>query len=344
MAHEIYDQKFFTARTPAWHNLGYVGTEDQTPTEVAKIIGLPTIKKFPLFYDDGPVFRPTDLCALVRIDDDGTQEVLGRPVSDDYVLITPQEAVEMFEAAVLDPKTLKPRPVETMGVLGKGERLFITTALPSFAVMGDETKNFLVFFNPNDGMNSANVMKTSVRVVCANTYRLALNSSLYKIDVPHTKGAKERLLVELTKAYSGKMMSIDQEKAEAEFLAKKPFTAEQVAWIASTKVYAVPKEPRENVATISSIDKRREKWEEDRLIALAMQEEVVDLFNGKMMGYDSPAVKGTAFGALHAFAELESWRKARNYQTIVSGLLSQKAGDRGDNINTAYREIMALVG
>lgn len=86
--------------------------------------------------------------------------------------------------------------IETAGVLGNGERMFVTCRLGADSYLNgnaDAIKNYVVFSNSHDGSGAVLVFFTPVRVVCQNTLNMAIRGASNKIVFKHTKNVNERL-------------------------------------------------------------------------------------------------------------------------------------------------------
>ena len=87
--------------------------------------------------------------------------------------------------------------IETAGVLGHGERVFVTAKFPE-AIRLDNAGNDLVemnmvFTTSHDGNGAVAVLVTPVRVVCNNTLNYALRKNEGRIYLKHTSGVNQRL-------------------------------------------------------------------------------------------------------------------------------------------------------
>lgn len=86
--------------------------------------------------------------------------------------------------------------IETAGVLGKGEKIFITAKMPSNLRIGDskdEIMDYILFTNSHDGSSAVTALFTPVRVVCNNTLNYALSHAKNKVTFRHTPGITNQL-------------------------------------------------------------------------------------------------------------------------------------------------------
>lgn len=192
----------FSVREPMWHGLGSV--LDQYPsdwTEARKLAGLewepmtvPGYNVVPreqvellaesygltaldLLADrpsweilaDGRVLVPApDRQGIVRSD---TFDSLGN-ASDQFSLIYHHQMGEIIEALVGEGAKF-----ETAGSVRGGRQVWALAYLDEpFTVPGDDTEHlpFLALLNSHDGSGACQVVKTAVRVVCWNTFQMAL--------------------------------------------------------------------------------------------------------------------------------------------------------------------------
>jgi phage/plasmid-like protein (TIGR03299 family) len=189
MAHnlEIRNGKtsFAAVGEKAWHGLGtYVG-KAMTAAEAIEFGGLDFhVEKRPVQIVGGGIID--NFVATVRTD---TNDALGI-VSNAYSVVQNKEAFEFFDTIVETGTAL----YQTAGVLGKGERIFITARLPKdFNVKGDQIENYLLLTAGHDGKSPIQCGFTPVRVVCNNTLTAALRGLDNKVTILHYNNAKEKL-------------------------------------------------------------------------------------------------------------------------------------------------------
>ena len=87
--------------------------------------------------------------------------------------------------------------IETCGVLGKGERVFVTAKFPKQVVLDakrdDLMDMYVIFTTSHDGTGAVRCVVSGVRVVCNNTLQLALQKNIGRISFRHTSNVTNRL-------------------------------------------------------------------------------------------------------------------------------------------------------
>jgi phage/plasmid-like protein (TIGR03299 family) len=133
--------------------------------------------------------------ATVRTD---TNKSLG-VVSSKYGVVQNSDAfkfVDMFCSGKFAEREDTPC-IETCGVLGNGERVFVsakfTNPIVLNAKMGDLAELYVMFTTTHDGTGSVRCVVTPVRVVCNNTLRLALASNQGSLSFRHSSNVMNRL-------------------------------------------------------------------------------------------------------------------------------------------------------
>jgi phage/plasmid-like protein (TIGR03299 family) len=198
MSHN-FESGFFV-RQPAWHGLGavideYPGSWD----EARKLAGLdwePVTE--PVYTLDGmgegghPIYAEVE--GYKRIARSDTHDTLS-VAKNSYELITHADMGEIVEA-VLDQPNVK---WETAGVLDGGKAVWCLAYLDEpITIAGDNTLTYpyLTVLNRHDGGAACRVQSTAIRVVCANTFKMAElegNSSGAFYSFRHTSGWRDRV-------------------------------------------------------------------------------------------------------------------------------------------------------
>lgn len=174
-----FDSGFFV-RKPAWHGEGMV--LDHAPAnwdEARKLAGLdwepvkePLFARALGFDDDGmPAegFEEVDgFCRVARSDTGATLAV----PSASFSLISNAEMGEIVEAVLDEPNMA----YDTAGSLAGGKKVWALVKLDEpYQIPGDPSLTFPygAIVNHHDGHGACQVLRTTVRIVCANTFGAA---------------------------------------------------------------------------------------------------------------------------------------------------------------------------
>lgn len=119
-------------------------------------------------------------------------------VSDSYGIVQNRDAFQFIDTLCTGGKGDTPI-IECAGVLGHGERVFVTAKFPEQIILDnkgdDRVEMYIVFTTSHDGTGAVNCMVTPIRVVCNNTLNMALGKggNYGKISLRHTSGINNRL-------------------------------------------------------------------------------------------------------------------------------------------------------
>jgi hypothetical protein len=167
----IFGNRFYGNRVPAWHLAGHVSKIDQPAVEALTAIGGGHIvEKYPNFAFIDGVYVPTGDYVLTRLElpDDNQKRFFGH-VSERYNVLGSLEVAELFDTKVS-------QPCETIGFLGKGERMFLTWKMLSiFVKETDEVQTYGFVATGFDSLLGTALYLTTVRVVCENTWNAAIS-------------------------------------------------------------------------------------------------------------------------------------------------------------------------
>lgn len=316
MAHEIFGERFYGNRIPAWHGLGTVFTTPKTAVEAVTEGGLDyAVEKCPIIIPSTWGEVQTGQIALVRQPTtDDPQPRQFAVVNKDYGLLQNMELAEMFQ------EMSREWPIETAGALGKGERIFLTFQVSPITVGGDEVQQFFLLNECKDGSGGINIKYTTVRVVCANTLSMALGDSFEAVKLTHTANVKDNLAFErdlmlaLRKASAEKAdtltqladLHITQEQAREVFAAAHPNPTKPMPFrfanvnpdaVGST-LWMREKERADRVG--KEYDRQCLRHQEFRDAAESLYIKLGDEF---------PKAAGTAWHALNAVTELADHRQ-----------------------------------
>lgn len=176
----------------AWHGLGTYVNEAMTSEQVVELanlnyeVGKTPIYVKPTIADTETLVEIPDITATYRMDN-GTPLGL---VSKRYEIVQNKDAFVFFDPIIDRGEAI----YETAGVLGKGERVFITAKLPEdIMVAGEKVEQYLLITNGHDGKNAVRVGFTPIRVVCNNTLTAALNGLKNSYTIFHFNNSLERI-------------------------------------------------------------------------------------------------------------------------------------------------------
>ena len=200
-------------RERAWHGLGKVFDRPLTITEALEgsradyTVGLqPLVMLTPemerILSEGGTLDADIildnllpDRKATMRTD---TGAYLGN-VNPSYGIVQNADAFRFIDALVtgqVGGSSNQP-VIETAGVLGHGERVFVTAKFPEKIVLDakrdDLVEMYMVFTTAHDGSGAVRCMVTPVRVVCNNTLNMAIQHNTGCIFFKHSKNVMTRL-------------------------------------------------------------------------------------------------------------------------------------------------------
>lgn len=329
MSHSIFGQRFLSHREPAWHGLGMVTEELVGAREAFQRLGaydviLDEVRTVQLGLD----MRQRAIVRTPTTDDD-QHRVFGI-VSPDYTLIKPDDFCRIWDEHVA-------QPVETIGALGLGSTLFISTRLPNFGVRGDEVESYMVAVSPMTGGDAADVRVTPVRVVCRNTLIASGEAATEVYRIVHDSTALERMARWLSDIY---LRALDRAEALAEafdVMSRHRITTTEL-FTTVNYCYPLPRAARRD-APPEVIARREGGVEGSRRVIAQRRADAVELFNGRGTGIELPAAAGTAWGLYNSVAEVENYRRGRGNNSIARGILF---GDRAKTMGRAFAACLEI--
>ena len=186
------------ANKPAWHSLGTIfdlgGTQGMTSAVAARMSNLDawTVSKEPLFWRDvSGNYKPVaELYGMVR--SDIQQAFPGVGVGETYTPFQNYEAFGFLDSLVMDGIL---RYESAMALQG-GKKIVLLARMPSVDTFaeGDYGLRYIMLSAGHDGNTPIDLLPTSIRVVCANTRRMALQQG-HKVtfSIKHTGKTGEQL-------------------------------------------------------------------------------------------------------------------------------------------------------
>lgn len=178
------------ARQAAWHALGKTLSDQDAFTAQQAMeeghLGGWDVRKIPLFTEyEGHRIEIPGRSAVIRNNPvvKGRVDVLG-DVGANYTPIQNEAHADLLDALV-DESGAK---FDTAGALDGGKRVFITMKLPGSMRIGgsDEHEQYIAALNSHDGSMAFTFMVTPVRIVCGNTWNMAVNNHSNSFRIRHT--------------------------------------------------------------------------------------------------------------------------------------------------------------
>lgn len=190
--HNLYRNTLaFTGQRP-WHKLGIQFENEFTSAEAiaAARLDYPVLKEqlYRLRPDLGTGrVEPTEAYATIN---GHTQEVLG-VVGDGYEVLQNQEAFDFFDILLKESGG----KLQTAGAIGRGEKVWMLAKLPEvfYPIAGDGVEKYLLGTTSHDGTTKTEVRFTDIRVVCQNTFNLAMRGARGVISIRHTSNMRQKL-------------------------------------------------------------------------------------------------------------------------------------------------------
>ena len=194
MAHNLETRNgitSFASTQTAWHGLGQIVNGAMTAQNAIELARLDyDVVKVPNYacYNGEFLNTPASFSTL-RTD---TNQILGDRIGKNYTIVQNLEAFTFFDSIVDAGAAV----YETAGVLGVGEKIFITAKMPDtirIAGTDDLTEVYVLLTSSHDGSGSIIAAVTPVRVVCQNTLNMALSNTINRVAIRHTSVVKDRL-------------------------------------------------------------------------------------------------------------------------------------------------------
>ena len=337
MSHNIMlDKMFYSLREEAWHKLGIVSQEPKTAQEALDAIGGGYyVEKRPIFvYVNGTNQEVGDY-ALVRsaIPEDPKEYIFGY-VSKEYNVLNPLNIVTSFDENVRTP-------VETIGFLGNGEKMFLTWNLPKVFVgdKKDEVNCYGFVACGYDGRFGASLYTTFTRVVCQNTFNFAVQVAESKSSKGGKMWAGRHNSMNLERDLGIWMEHVQEQaiqkqtESAASFdrMAEFSFNDEEEVDEILGIIYPDP-----NPIPVDWPKKLRAEREEknETLLEKSLRDRqlVKKIFDG-----EGTAIDATAWGLFNAVTEYENWGRATRKPAEYSIML----GGRGQTMGLAYNVVTA---
>ncbi len=201
------------AETPAWHNFGTVVEQAPTSQEAMKIahldwevVKLPLLvkadrtehlenvinvpEKYSIVKNDMEKMSVRDITSHFANVRNDTYDPLG-VVGGRYTILQNHEAFDFLDSLVQQEQI----KYEAAGALKGGAIVWMLARMKKeFYVTDDDMiKNYMLLVNGHNGLQTALIQPTNVRVVCWNTLQAALDEKTNVFKIRHTKSIKEKV-------------------------------------------------------------------------------------------------------------------------------------------------------
>jgi phage/plasmid-like protein (TIGR03299 family) len=217
---------FISAQEEAWHRLGTTkfDRESLTAEEVLTEghLGGWNLRKVPIFAQTefGRIQVP-GRAAVIRDNPivKGQIDVVG-DVGEDYAIIQNEQHTAFLNALVEESGAV----FDTAGALdANGRRVFVTMKLPGNIKVGgvDRVDLKIAALNAHDSSMSFKLLVTPIRIVCGNTWNMAVHNHSAMFSVRHRANAVKNIAVEearkaldLTFAYIDEVQTVSNQLAD----------------------------------------------------------------------------------------------------------------------------------
>lgn len=281
----LENDNLFVVGNRAWHGLGRVLENPPTTEDAIVASGLNwNVKQERLVTESG--IEVPNLYANIRED---TSSILGT-VTKKYKIVQNLEAFSFLDNIIGQKET----HFESAGSLYNGKKVWMLARMEDRKVLGDDVESYLCFSNSHDGKSSIKCFCTNVRICCANTLQLALNTTKRSWSVRHIGSLEEKRFeaIETLGLATDYFNSFDK-KAEEMYVIK----------------------PNWNKFIDELIPPKQEGLSERELKnVLYIRDSITDIYNNKD---DLQNIKGTGWGMYNAVADYVSNAPAlRNAPTL----------------------------
>lgn len=338
MAHDIFDSRTVSTRVQPWHGINMLPSLD---TQIDALQGAEYVLK-------DLTVRTVDIALKGKAGylDLPSHKAIITVAKGDHTGGTPCNGHTVFTHGIVDKRyeTVTHSPficaahactggalIETMGLLGKGgSDLWILYPLPSIDVHGDEIRNYLLITNPLDGKTAITARTCSERVVCRNTWRIAMGEQTdFTFRGVHHPGVLARLEAWITDVWGHHTSIVATLQQAYTALAEHPCTQTTLINNVLSTVYPLPEKP-------GTEDKKLvDLWIDAAAKQQAHRETIKHLFDASPT--ITPATRGTLWGAVQAVIEYEDYGKPR------ATAQSKFAGSGQERKQAALNACLALV-
>jgi len=343
MPAEIFGERFFGFREPAWHRIGRVFTEPISVSSAVKEAGLDyQVTTEPLYYGENFVPVPRKRAIVRGVTSDDPQDRVFGIAGENYCVISNEEI-----AKLIDPLAER-WPLDTIGALGHGETIFVTLNAGEVEIGGEEVQQYFLLTDRKDGKGALTIAFVPLRVVCQNTLITGLRRSSVSVSVRHYLSVSDetRAWVDLVKL---------AEEAETEvvevlrLMAQTELSALDIESVLES-AYPLPAVTRRMSALgqfetllggtdfAQKIEREKTVWKArfDRALKLrSSAREVLERFND-----ENPKLANSAWAVYNVIVELEDWREGREQSIEKSAIFGARADRKKRAFEAAYAKVL----
>jgi len=318
MAHEV-ETMMYTGEVP-WHGLGtYVGEKPLKSSDAIIKAELDwKVEEKDLIagkIGDSDLYHVNSHKAITRADNGSILGIVGNT----YKPIQNTDAFEFMDSLV-EEGVMR---YHTAGSLRDGKRIWLLGKVDSYDVVpGDQIDEYIFLWNSHDGTTALKCMPTTVRVVCANTARAALDEGSAKgISIRHTKNVNANLK-EAQEILTTNTDILKKFREFATHTTKIQMNEDKLNKFLLT-VVPDPKEGKTNTKAKNTREKMKELFETGR-------------------GNDLPGVKGTGWAAFNSVTEFANYHRSSNGNRQDRRFESTLFGSSASLIKKASKAILYL--
>lgn len=330
MSHEIFGERFYGTREPAWHGLGQVFKKALKPSVAVRKVGIDyTVGTYPMLADVGKHSVPTGKVAIMRSPtaDDKEWRYFGI-ASENY------EVVQNVDLADIMDTLAEVWELSAMGAVENGKTVFMVLNTGGLEVRGDPVNGYFALVDTKDGGTATKLVFTPVRMVCKNTLVTGLRAATVSINVAHIRGAKDQLAARVGLIKKARAAIDDTTKVFRQ-LAGAKLTQKQADAVFS-QVYPIPRTPE----SAALVDWSQEdlgdllfRGVQDQMYAFNYYtQQAQQLQAGAATCYEKlndeyPKLAGTAWHAYNAVVELADFREG-GAKPQASSLFGSRAREK----------------
>jgi len=340
-------------RTRAWSRTAtrsFSAKDKVTVKDGLQELGLlDDLQKMPLFLEhDNPknpsgdkIRKETNRYAIVSkpTKRDNDYRIISDQVGKDYRILQPSVLAE-----ILEPISKK-YPVETIGNVSSGKKLYMTLNLGNSKIANEDHELYWLIVDSRDGQGKFQMAFTPIRVVCQNALVSATQSSSISLALNHRSGITSEVR--------------DYSRMFDQLLTKQEETIEAMNSMATNKLkkkdvteileyaYQEPKvsqriNNRKNLELSKEMTAKQledfNAHEKKKNRTQIIRDNAMDRYN--VFNEEHPKLARTSWAIYNAIVETEDYRRTRG----VSATSFIPSGDKASNKARAYSKALEFVG